>query len=295
MLTNKGWNDIIGTIYDAYGNYKILLDTNGIGTLNPIRYRGYYYDVETGLYYLINRYYDPEIGRFISPNNFDSINLSEVNGLNLYLYGNNMHNSIKYRNTGTGMGGIVSTNGVSIISTTVGSSVLPALPGWTEQIVSVLDVFSSFAGVLEVSVWGFSRTGRLFSDFHYVAYGINRFALLDQLSSSLVNGCKVIGIGLIFADLGLNLYNSYQQGYSFAQGATSFALTAAKDIGVYIASSKVAGVVGSYIAGSKLGAALGSWAGPVGMIIGAIVGFAVGYIISEIGDKIIDWVDGLFD
>ena len=206
-----------------------------------------------------------------------------------------MHNSIKYRNTGTGMGGIVSTNGVSIISTTVGSSVLPALPGWTEQIVSVLDVFSSFAGVLEVSVWGFSRTGRLFSDFHYVAYGINRFALLDQLSSSLVNGCKVIGIGLIFADLGLNLYNSYQQGYSFAQGATSFALTAAKDIGVYIASSKVAGVVGSYIAGSKLGAALGSWAGPVGMIIGAIVGFAVGYIISEIGDKIIDWVDGLFD
>ena len=34
--------------------------------LNPIRYRGYYYDTETGLYYLRARYYDPETGRFIS-------------------------------------------------------------------------------------------------------------------------------------------------------------------------------------------------------------------------------------
>ena len=34
-----------------------------LGTLNPFRYRGYYYDTETGLYYLQTRYYDPEIGR----------------------------------------------------------------------------------------------------------------------------------------------------------------------------------------------------------------------------------------
>ena len=88
-MTNKGWNDIIGTTYDAYGNYKILLDTNGIGTLNPIRYRGYYYDVETGLYYIAKRYYDPEIGRFVSPNNINSVNPSIINGLNLYCYGKN--------------------------------------------------------------------------------------------------------------------------------------------------------------------------------------------------------------
>ena len=34
---------------------------------NPFRYRGYYYDQESGLYYLQNRYYDPVVGRFISP------------------------------------------------------------------------------------------------------------------------------------------------------------------------------------------------------------------------------------
>ena len=39
-------------VYDAWGNHKITTDIDGIGTLNPIRYRGYYYDTETGLYYL---------------------------------------------------------------------------------------------------------------------------------------------------------------------------------------------------------------------------------------------------
>ena len=52
---------------------------NTVGTLNPIRYRGYYYDVETGLYYLQSRYYDPETGRFISP---DVI----AEGGNIYTY-----------------------------------------------------------------------------------------------------------------------------------------------------------------------------------------------------------------
>ena len=89
--------------------------------------------------------------------------------------------------------------------------------------------------------------------------------------------------------------NSVQQGYSFAQGATSFALTAAKDVGIYFASIKVASAVGGYIAGSKIGAALGSWAGPVGMIIGAVAGFLIAYVIDEFGDAIIDWVVGLFD
>ena len=37
-----------------------------IGTLNPLRYRGYVYDTETGLYYLQSRYYNPEMGRFIN-------------------------------------------------------------------------------------------------------------------------------------------------------------------------------------------------------------------------------------
>ena len=40
-------------VYDAWGNHTITTDIGGIGTLNPFRYRGYYFDTETGLYYLI--------------------------------------------------------------------------------------------------------------------------------------------------------------------------------------------------------------------------------------------------
>ncbi len=49
--------------YDAWGN--ILSSTGSLANANPIRYRGYYFDSETGLYYLHSRNYDPQPGRFI--------------------------------------------------------------------------------------------------------------------------------------------------------------------------------------------------------------------------------------
>ena len=74
-------NLVVQYTYDSWG--KVLSTTGSmadtVGTLNPIRYRGYYYDVETGLYYLQSRYYDPETGRFISP---DVI----AEGGNIYTY-----------------------------------------------------------------------------------------------------------------------------------------------------------------------------------------------------------------
>ena len=76
-------------VYDAWGNHKITTDIDGIGTLNPIRYRGYYYDTETGLYYLEARYYDPETGRFISQDEIDFIVPNHLTGLNLFAYCNN--------------------------------------------------------------------------------------------------------------------------------------------------------------------------------------------------------------
>lgn len=53
---------------------------------NPFRYRGYYYDVETGLFWLSSRYYSPELCRFISPDSVDYLDPSSINGLNLYSY-----------------------------------------------------------------------------------------------------------------------------------------------------------------------------------------------------------------
>lgn len=48
-------------IYDAWGNHTVQTYNNdNIGNINPIRYRGYYYDVESGLYYCNFRYYNPQ-------------------------------------------------------------------------------------------------------------------------------------------------------------------------------------------------------------------------------------------
>ena len=55
-------------IYDSWGKLLSMTDTTsgGVGSINPFRYRGYYWDAESGLYYLQSRYYDPETGRFVN-------------------------------------------------------------------------------------------------------------------------------------------------------------------------------------------------------------------------------------
>ena len=74
--------------YDAYGNCEIIYSASDtdIDEINPIRYRGYYYDRETKLYYLNSRYYNPEWRRFISPDDTSYLDPDSVNGLNLYAY-----------------------------------------------------------------------------------------------------------------------------------------------------------------------------------------------------------------
>ena len=72
--------------YSAYGECKIKTNVSNVATLNPFRYRGYYFDSETGLYYLNSRYYDPAIGRFISPDSINYLDPESINGLNLYAY-----------------------------------------------------------------------------------------------------------------------------------------------------------------------------------------------------------------
>ena len=115
----NGQGDIIGILdnnlqliakydYDAWGNQKIsyldneiFVDFNDendytnnnnnnlyIVLKNPFRYRSYYFDQETGLYYLNSRYYDPQIGRFINVDDIGVLDVTKIalNGLNLYAY-----------------------------------------------------------------------------------------------------------------------------------------------------------------------------------------------------------------
>ena len=87
-ILDTAGNKVVEYAYDAYGNCKVLDSTTNytLGNYNPIRYRGYYYDRETKLYYLNSRYYNPEWRRFISPDDTIYLDPESVNDLN-----NNSH------------------------------------------------------------------------------------------------------------------------------------------------------------------------------------------------------------
>ncbi len=80
--------------YDAWGKVLSVTGTmaSTLGQDNPFRYRGYYYDTETGFYYLQTRYYDPEVGRFISPDTTDVLTATPgaLTDKNLYAYCDNI-------------------------------------------------------------------------------------------------------------------------------------------------------------------------------------------------------------
>lgn len=91
-----GITDINGKIvvkysYDAWGAIKSIIDTSssGIGKLNPFRFKGYYYDNESSMYYCKTRYYVPQWGRWLSPDSIEYLNPESINKLNLYTYANN--------------------------------------------------------------------------------------------------------------------------------------------------------------------------------------------------------------
>ena len=104
----NGQNDIIGILnkefkkvasysYDSCGNLISVKDENNndvttnnkhIGNINEYRYKGYRYDSETELYYLNNRYYDSEIGRFINEDSFMATGNNMLQH-NMYMYCNN--------------------------------------------------------------------------------------------------------------------------------------------------------------------------------------------------------------
>ena len=90
LVTTSGMRVVTYT-YDAWGS---PLSTTGslastLGEQNPLRYRGYVYDTETGLYYLQSRYYNPAWGRFINADGYASTGQGII-GNNMFAYcGNN--------------------------------------------------------------------------------------------------------------------------------------------------------------------------------------------------------------
>ncbi len=89
-LLDANGTQVVSYSYNSWGKILFTEDTtfDRIGGKNPFRYRGYMYDGETGWYYIGSRYYDPETGRFISPDTTDILTVSpmDLTDKNLYAY-----------------------------------------------------------------------------------------------------------------------------------------------------------------------------------------------------------------
>ena len=88
-IRNSAGTEVASYNYDGWGN--VIAKYGTMADINPFRYRGYYYDTETGFYYLQTRYYDPTTRLFINADNYELIStLSKTPGqLNMYGYCNN--------------------------------------------------------------------------------------------------------------------------------------------------------------------------------------------------------------
>jgi RHS repeat-associated protein len=90
-IIDNGGNIVVKYRYDAYGNILGLVDNSTgdiISKMNPYTYRGYRYDSEIGYYYLNSRYYNPEIGRFISSDKVIG-QYRNISSSNMYIYASN--------------------------------------------------------------------------------------------------------------------------------------------------------------------------------------------------------------
>ena len=88
-VVNKDANTVAKYSYDAWGVPVVVQDSSncGIATINPFRYRCYYFDVESGLYYIYTRYFNPFVGRFVNVDDAELIKAAaDSNEANLFTY-----------------------------------------------------------------------------------------------------------------------------------------------------------------------------------------------------------------
>ena len=98
-IADKNGTVVANYYYDAWGNITQITGDTALAQTNPLRYRSYYYDSETGYYHLKSRYYNPELCRFINADSVDVLDEDQNNVLenNLFAYClNNPVNMVDY-------------------------------------------------------------------------------------------------------------------------------------------------------------------------------------------------------
>jgi len=162
-IFNANGNEVATYTYDAWGRTLATTDTSGvnISAINPIRYRGYYYDTETGFYFLQTRYYVPEICRFLSPDTYVSTGQG-ILGYNMFAYC--LNNPVNY----------IDPTGASI-----------------EEIFAAFDYFCGFLFIVFCQLNGVEYT--LSSNHEEVIYTTpNYFPIIASMSETISTATQIV-------------------------------------------------------------------------------------------------------
>ena len=227
-LTDAEGNTQASYVYNAWGEVLRAEGTNGIAEVNPIRYRGYYYDAETGFYYVSSRYYDPGVGRFISADTTEVLGVSsDLYDKNLYAYCDN--NPVIRRDI-SGFAWETVFDIVSLAGSVAEVMAKPSDPwAWVGLVGDVVDVALPFVtGVGEVTR-ATRTTVRVISDVDDVVETAQVFKRTSGATDAIR---KSIGVYVVLYEKGRNYVG---------KGGFNRAITSAKEH--LSANNKVTGII----------------------------------------------------
>ena len=166
-ITDAQGNELVQYEYDAWGKITSVGSTNSyesydkeLANINPLRYRGYYLDSETGYYYLQSRYYDPSICRFINADIYSVLLHTKETIVNCDLFSYCNNSPLNYSdNTGTMPGLLATSTIVSIIITLLAfigisyvASYILGCNNFTPAIKSIKDLCENYVGNINVAI-----------------------------------------------------------------------------------------------------------------------------------------------
>ena len=247
-IVDKDAQTVAEYSYDAWGVPEIKLDSSEcqIATINPFRYRGYYYDGETELYYLLSRYYNPSLGRFINSDAIDWLGTNEqIIETNIFAY---CKNDCVNLSDEIGFGGIDSLLGV------LGSSI--------DILAKIIDMIGNSCNkerkALENSVALLTKRQ---------SRNLASIKSLQEETGKLSKRLGWIGYGITFVSLVVGFAASYSTGHDLDASLIELGIE-------------------SFISLIEFGAGkLFDWIARFIPYVGFLIGFIAGWLISHLLDK----------
>ena len=251
-IANKNAETVARYSYDAWGVPNIIFDSSDckIATINPFRYHGYFYDEETGLYYLLSRYYNPDLGRFINADSIEWLGTNKcIIETNIFVY---------CKNDCVNLSDEVGFGGVDTLLSVLNSSI--------DILAKIIDMignsYNKERKALENSVKLLTKKQ---------SRQLSNIKSLQKETGKLSKRLGWIGYGITFLTLVIGFAASYSTGRNLA--------TSLIELGIETFISLIE------IGAGKLFEWIARFIPYVGFLIGLIAGWLISYLVSKFFDS----------